>query len=46
MVVILIDFCFVLFQMALDGKAIKEEIPEKDIYDTNSRRVKSEYKLK
>lgn len=26
--------------MALDGKAIKEEIPDKEIYENNSRRTK------
>lgn len=26
--------------MALDAKAIKEEIPDKDTYDINSRRTK------
>lgn len=33
-----IFFLFFSFQMALDGKAIKEEIPEKDAYD--ARKVK------
>lgn len=28
------------FQMALDAKAIKEEIPDKDTYETSSRKVK------
>lgn len=26
--------------MALDAKAIKEEIPDKDVYDSNARRPK------
>lgn len=26
--------------MALDAKAIKEEIPDKDVYDSNVRRAK------
>lgn len=27
-------------QMALDGKAIKEEIPDKDTYETSARKLK------
>lgn len=31
-------------QMALDGKAIKEEIPDKEVYDSGSvRRAKGEW---
>lgn len=29
--------------MALDAKAIKEEIPDKDTYDVNSRRTKGKF---
>lgn len=32
-----------LFQMALDSKTIKEEILDKDIYETNAIRAKGEY---
>lgn len=29
--------------MALDAKAIKEEIPDKDVYDSNARRAKGNF---
>lgn len=36
--------CSYFSQMALDGKAIKEEIPEKEVYDSGSvRRAKGEF---
>lgn len=34
-------FSSILFQMALDGKAIKEEIPDKDAYDARKVKGKS-----
>lgn len=36
---------FLFLQMALDAKAIKEEIPDKDTYDINSRRTKGKFKI-
>lgn len=46
--IIKLKFSFLSFhlmaQMALDGKAIKEEIPDKEAYDSGSvRRVKGEF---
>lgn len=32
--------------MALDAKAIKEEIPDKDVYDSNARRPKGKWSFK
>lgn len=38
-----IEFKIINFQMALDGKAIKEEIPDKEVYESgNGRRNKGE----
>lgn len=34
--------CSLFFQMALEGKAIKEEILDKDLYEANLIRAKGE----
>lgn len=43
MELLVLMYGFFFFQMALDAKAIKEEIPDKDIYDSSARRTKGEY---
>lgn len=45
--IILIEIYFfhlsLCFQMALDSKTIKEEIPDSEMYDTNLRRTKGKW---
>lgn len=39
-----IQLFLIVFQMALDAKAIKEEVLDKDMYESNARRVKGKWK--